>query len=132
MGYLIDYNCACLVDIKDDKILLVRVRKNEKFYLPGGKIEKEEDVKSALIRELNEELDINIHENDLVYLYDIVGNAYPDTNKQVKLNCFKTTAVLNNISANEEITEIKYISLYDFTKMAPAVIELINQKIKET
>ncbi|WJP96764.1 NUDIX hydrolase [Macrococcus bovicus] len=129
---MIDYNCACLVDIKDNKLLLVRVRDNEKFYLPGGKIEKDEELKPALIRELKEELDVDIHAENLIYLYDVIGDAYPDNKQQVKLNCFKSNKPFNDISAHGEITEIKYIDLEDYDKMAPAVIKLIEKKLRRS
>jgi 8-oxo-dGTP diphosphatase len=55
--------------IKDRSVLLQR-RFNTgfgdgKFSLPSGHIEKNEEVKSAAIRELSEELDIKVYSDDL-------------------------------------------------------------------
>ena len=44
--------CVCLVEEKDDKILLVQVRNREKYYFPGGKIDDGESYVEALQREL--------------------------------------------------------------------------------
>ena len=44
--------CACLVAVRDDRLLLVRVRDNALWYLPGGKIEPSELPEETLIREL--------------------------------------------------------------------------------
>ena len=52
--------CACLVDQRGSKLLLVRVRQNEHWYLPGGKIEPAEAPEEALRRELAEELDVQV------------------------------------------------------------------------
>jgi 8-oxo-dGTP pyrophosphatase MutT (NUDIX family) len=52
--------CACLVALNNNSLLLVRVRDNQKWYLPGGKIEPNETAEQALIRELSEELNIQI------------------------------------------------------------------------
>ena len=51
--------CACLVAEEGDRLLLVRVRQNEHWYLPGGKIEEGEQPRDALRRELEEELGID-------------------------------------------------------------------------
>ena len=50
--------CACLVARQGARLLLVRVRQNQHWYLPGGKIEPHESAQSALQRELAEELGI--------------------------------------------------------------------------
>ncbi|MDJ1153950.1 hypothetical protein QNJ25_08450 [Macrococcus caseolyticus] len=36
---MIHYKCQNLVHMKDGKLLLVKVRENEHYHLPGGKIE---------------------------------------------------------------------------------------------
>ena len=48
--------CACLVAERDGRLLLVRVRQNEHWYLPGGKIEEGESDQDAMRREISEEL----------------------------------------------------------------------------
>ena len=53
--------CACLVAVRDDRLLLFRVRDNALWYLPGGKIEPSELPEETLIRELFEELGIVVH-----------------------------------------------------------------------
>lgn len=53
---------------KDNKIYCARrADKGEvalKWEFPGGKIEKDEDAKDALIREIQEELNITINVNE--------------------------------------------------------------------
>lgn len=55
---------VCAVVINDNKILITQRSENMKLPLkwefPGGKIEKGENEKAALIREIKEELGINI------------------------------------------------------------------------
>ena len=57
--------CVCLVEEKDDKILLVQVRNREKYYFPGGKIDDGESYVEALQRELKEELCLDLAEEEL-------------------------------------------------------------------
>ena len=42
--------------LQDDKIVLCRVKGEEKFFLPGGHVENGETIKQALLRELEEEI----------------------------------------------------------------------------
>ncbi len=70
----------------DNKILLLR-RKNTgyedgNYCFPGGHVDKGEPIHEALIREVKEEIGINIRENDLKLIHilnrKIDDNAYVD------------------------------------------------------
>ncbi|MGK0554661.1 NUDIX domain-containing protein [Macrococcus capreoli] len=130
MTTLIKYVCANLVDIKENQILLVKVRQNEKYYLPGGKIEAGESDIESLIREMEEELSVKLDASKLTYLDTIVGPAYPDTDNEVELRCY-TYEGLGQIKKSSEITDAQYIDMNDTTNIAPAVkvlIQKINMK----
>lgn len=68
---------------KDKSVLCLQrnVNKHEyishKFEFPGGKVEPNEDFKKALIRELHEEMDVRLREEQLSYLMT-VKHQYPD------------------------------------------------------
>ena len=70
--------------IKHNKSVLC-LQKNEnkydyisyKFEFPGGKVEPNEDFKKALMRELHEEMDVQLEEEQLSYLMT-VQHQYPD------------------------------------------------------
>lgn len=123
---LIKYVCANLVEIKDNKILLVKVRDNEKYYLPGGKIEADESDIDSLVREMVEELSVTLEASKLTYLDTIVGPAYPDTENEVELRCY-TYEGLGQIKKSSEITDVQYIDMNDTTNIAPAVKVLIQK-----
>lgn len=125
-----DYVCANLVDVKEEKILLVKVRNNEHYYLPGGKIEKGEDDRTSLQRELHEELKVELDKEKMSYLYTVTGPAYPDTDKTVELRCYAYKGDLNNIEMNNEITDVEYIDIKETHRMAPAVKVLIDKYLQ--
>lgn len=124
---MIHYTCANLVHMKDGKLLLVKVRENEHYYLPGGKIEEEEDDRASLERELREELSLQLDKESMLYLYTVIGPAYPDTDKTVELRCYRYVGDIGEIHMNSEITDVKYIDINEKEKIAPAVNKLIEE-----
>ncbi|MFC6292551.1 hydrolase [Macrococcus epidermidis] len=121
------YTCANLVHMKDGKLLLVKVRENEHYYLPGGKIETGEDDRTSLERELREELSLQLDKENMLYLYTVIGPAYPDTDKTVELRCYRYADDIGEIQKNSEIADVKYIDINEKEKIAPAVIKLIEE-----
>lgn len=124
---MIHYKCANLVHMKDGKLLLVKVRENEHYYLPGGKIETGEDDRTSLERELREELSLQLDRENMLYLYTVTGLAYPDTDKTVELRCYRYADDIGEIHMNSEITDVKYIDINEKEKIAPAVNKLIEE-----
>lgn len=111
--------CACLVAQQDQKLLLVRVRENQHWYLPGGKLEPGESPEQALQRELLEELGIVIDPRSVRYLYTVTGPAYGQEG-EVELICF--TAGWQGVPRpHGEITEVDWIDRREHERLAPAV-----------
>jgi uncharacterized protein len=111
--------CACLVAQQNHNLLLVRVRDNQHWYLPGGKLEPGERAEQALQRELLEELGIVIEPQSIRYLYTVTGPAYGQ-DAEVELICF--AADWQNIPRpHGEISEVEWIDFRDQERLAPAV-----------
>ncbi len=120
--------CACLLafDETKNKILLVRARNNTKWFLPGGKIEPDETPERALIREIKEELNINLHIESIKYQTTIIGDAYGCEDK-VTLICFSAD-LEHRITPSSEISEARYISWKEEKHLlAPAVCNLCDE-----
>lgn len=121
--------CSCLVKVEDKKMLLVRVRQNTHWYLPGGKIEEGETPEQALSRELSEELGIEVIQNSIGYLYTVVGPAY-GISDEVELTCF-SASWQGILEPKKEIAEVSWIGIHEREKLAPAVITLIDSYYRE-
>ncbi|HBS48410.1 TPA: hypothetical protein DEO28_00155 [Candidatus Dependentiae bacterium] len=66
------------VIIKDDKVLLVRYKSKNDGWLvgPGGGVEMEEDIKAALIREVQEETGVNVTPSKILFIEDLLSKKY--------------------------------------------------------
>ena len=98
-----------------------------KWEFPGGKIKNDETNEEALIREINEELSINIinYEELISYNFD-----YKDLNKKVFIYFYLvnnfTGKVLNNFHKELKWIEIKDIREYDFLEGDLKIIDHIS------
>jgi 8-oxo-dGTP pyrophosphatase MutT (NUDIX family) len=117
------------VDTRGGKLLLVRVRQNAHWYLPGGKIGQDESAESALQRELAEELGIDLSPQSIRYLYSVVGPAYGEPG-DVELICFSAQWA-GDLRADGEISEVQWLDYRDESKLAPAVKLLCRQYLDE-
>ena len=116
---------SALVSVKDNKILLVRVRDNTIWYFPGGKIDDGETYLQTVIRELDEELNVQMSADELTYLGEVVTDNH-DRTDTVSVHCYAGD-IAQEIKPSAEISEIKWFDLGDTEFMAPAVIESIDR-----
>jgi len=98
-----------------------------KWEFPGGKIKKNETSEDALIREINEELSINIFNYNELISYNF---NYSDLGKTVFINFYLiknfTGKILNNFHNQLKWIEIKDIREYDFLEGDLKIIDYIN------
>ena len=98
-----------------------------KWEFPGGKIKNDETNEEALIREINEELSINIINYEELISYDF---NYKDLNKKVFIYFYLVNNfsgnVLNNFHKELKWIEIKDIREYDFLEGDLKIIDHIS------
>ena len=82
---------AALLIAADGRTLLVRKRGTEAFMQPGGKIEAHEQPLQALVRELQEELGLNVDPAQARYLGAFAAPAANETGFTVEAEVFMLT-----------------------------------------
>ena len=117
--------------LQNDKLLICQ-RPNFKDHplkweFPGGKIKNDETNEEALIREINEELSINILNYEELMSYNF---NYKDLNKKVFIYFYLVNnfsgKVLNNFHKELKWIEIKDIREYDFLEGDLKIIDYIS------
>ncbi len=119
---------SALLCVRDNKMLLARVRDNTIWYFPGGKIDPGETHIQTVIREVYEELNVEILVSELKYLGEVVTDNH-DRTTTVSVQCF-AGEIKQDINPCAEISELKWFDLDDTYFMAPAVVESIRRWYK--
>ncbi|EGU46115.1 hypothetical protein VII00023_09611 [Vibrio ichthyoenteri ATCC 700023] len=99
--------------VRDGKVLAVRSRGKELFYLPGGKREQGESDEQALIREIKEELAVELHPSSIKYAETFTAQADGKAEGvSVQLTCYFAD-FSGEMSPEAEIEELKFVAMED-------------------
>lgn len=102
-----------LIIIQNGLILSTRSRGKNKYYIPGGKRENNETDHETLIREIKEELSVDILRHTIKYVGTFIAQSDGDNEgTNVKMTCYKAD-YLGVLKKNNEIDEIRWLSYQD-------------------
>jgi 8-oxo-dGTP pyrophosphatase MutT (NUDIX family) len=120
---------AGLLVIQNRKLLLAFSNNKQCYYLPGGKLDTGETAKTALCREIQEELDVQLHEDDLLFYTHITAPAYGESEGvMMEQDCFLLTQPVTP-NASAEIGDLRYFSLAEYleqTNRAPGAVLILE------
>lgn len=97
---------AAIIIDEQDRMLLVRKRGTHFFMQPGGKIESSESPITALMRELSEELQIQISEQDTHFVGQFTDVAANEPGCTLIAEIFLVRAYAGTLAPAAEIEEI--------------------------
>lgn len=106
------------VYLMDGKILMARSKHKSKYYIPGGKREKGETDAQALVREIKEEISVDLTLASLSFIG--IFEAQADGKKPgilVRNTCYKATYT-GKLHANAEIEELRWMSYQDIDEVS--------------
>ncbi|AZE53396.1 Nudix hydrolase family protein [Pseudomonas synxantha] len=99
---------AALLICPDGQTLLVRKRGTQAFMQPGGKIDAGEQPFEALVRELQEELNLLIDPSEAVYLGEFSAPAANEPGFTVQAELFQVPIDVP-VAPAAEIEEVRWI-----------------------
>jgi 8-oxo-dGTP pyrophosphatase MutT (NUDIX family) len=116
--------------IKNKQILITRSKGKDTYYIPGGKREQGETDQAALIREIKEELDIDLDTETIEFFGQFEAQAHgKPEGTLVRMLCY-TARFSGEIRAAAEIEEVRWFQYADKEKCSP-VDHLIFDFLKE-
>ncbi|WP_158960413.1 NUDIX hydrolase [Myroides fluvii] len=111
----VDLPTAGLVCVKENQLLLAFSKNKQAWYLPGGKIDAQEDSQEALKREIEEELSLVLQPDRLSYLTHIVAPAYGEKkNILMQQDCYKYELDNDTITIANEIGGVQYFTKEEY------------------
>ena len=102
---------AALITDPDGRLLLVRKRGTDRFMQAGGKPEADETEKAALVRELSEELGLDVPETALLPLGAFTTEAANEPGHALEAQVFRlpvSAGVADAIEPHAEIAELRW------------------------
>jgi ADP-ribose pyrophosphatase YjhB (NUDIX family) len=124
---------VALIHIKDKKLLLVKPKSKKLFYMPGGKLDIGENNLQALVREIKEEIQLDIDPETVTFYGIFEAQAYgKEKGVMVHIHCYMASHT-GDIQSSSEIDEVTYFSHDEYVNSldpAPAV-KLIFKDLKK-
>ena len=105
---------------RDRRVLGVRSQGNDTYYLPGGKRDQGESDHEALIREIREELSVDLLPATIQYAATFTAQAHgKHDGVLVKVTCYFADFT-GKMKADAEIEEVIWLTHYDKDKCSAA------------
>ena len=107
--------------LQDGKILSTRSKGKDKYYIPGGKREAGESDIETLVREVKEELSVDIIESSAKLYGVFEAQAHGKAEGViVKMTCY-TAEFTGELKADSEIAEIVWLTTADMEAVSPEI-----------
>lgn len=105
--------------IKDKKILSTLSKGKDKYYIPGGKREEFENDVETLLREIKEELSVDILTDSIRYYGVFKAQAHgKKQGVMVKMSCYMAD-FSGELKEDSEISKIVWLTYSDIDKISP-------------
>ena len=118
------------IHVVDGRVLAARSRGKDKFYLPGGKREPGETDAETLVREIREELDVEIEPSTIEPAGEFEGQAHGKAEGTMVRTTAYSADYRGTPRASSEIEEIAWLGYADRPRVS-LVAQLIFDHLHE-
>ena len=123
------YVVAAVAFVRDNHVLAVRKSGTHRFMLPGGKLEPGESAYDAAVREVSEEIGLDIH--DLELLGEFTADAANEPGHRVESTVY-LAALSGEPAPTGEIAEVRWIDLAgEYDDLAPLLVDSVMPLLRE-
>ena len=105
--------------IKDRKVLFVRSHNSDVPYCPGGKRDEGESDTQALVREIKEELNVDLIESSIQYFETFTAQAHGKPEGVMVQITSYTADFKGTLEASSEIAEMQWVDSKDLHSSSP-------------
>lgn len=107
------------IELREGKILSTRSRGKYTWYIPGGKREGTESDQEALVREIEEELSVELQTESLVFMgeWQAQADGHPD-GVMVRMRCY-SGRYRGSLEAAAEIEAFAWLGMADIARISP-------------
>ncbi|NYI04992.1 TIGR00730 family Rossman fold protein [Allostreptomyces psammosilenae] len=113
--------------VRDGRLLLVRTRGRDAFYLPGGKLEPDESPVEAVRREVREELGVLLDPDGLREAFTLTAPAHGRPGQQVRMTCFTGPVAAGEPAPGREVEELVWADPASPPACAPASLMVLDR-----
>lgn len=119
------------IEIRNKSVLSTLSRGKDTYYIPGGKREIGESDQEALIREIKEELSVELDGNTLDFIGIFEAQAHGhDEGILVKMTCY-SGSYKGTLKSDSEIESMAWLNTSDKDKISPVdilIFDYLNRK----
>jgi 8-oxo-dGTP diphosphatase len=120
---------AAWLCVRNRRVLAARSKGKSAFYLPGGKPEAGETIKTALIREVKEELSVDLVSSSVAFVRHFTAQAHgKSAGTTLRMDCF-SAEYSGEISPSNEIEEFAWLTYADYDK-GSAAFKLVLDELR--
>lgn len=113
--------------IKDKQILLGKRKGSNKWCIPCGYVEYDEDVREAVKREVYEETGLHIQPKEV---YEVHSNFHNPKQHTVGI-WFLAEVISGKLAASDDLTEVNYYDYDQLPELAFDTDRFVLQKLKK-
>lgn len=126
------YKSAGIV-VKERKILVEKSFGKDFYFSPGGKLEKNETNKEALIRELFEEFRIKVRESDLEFFEHYDSPATGQEDRMLHMDVFIVIKYKGEVTEGDGVESILWVNskTHSDVPIGSIIVKQIIPKLKE-